>query len=180
MGRSLITRPNSCSRTTAIISRRDDATSTTPATTAAFSAAVGSEVVRVAVEAQVANTVEIADIMHDCGYACCSSPTNVRDVLSQVPKAALTAASVARVIGMMNKTCSGLEDGIPLTYGVYGDNASYYHPPIERFDRVEVLKGAAVNLYGPQTIGGVINYITPIPSKTPTGGLSLANWSSPT
>ncbi|MGQ3055731.1 MAG: TonB-dependent receptor family protein [Nevskia sp.] len=67
-----------------------------------------------------------------------------------------------------------LEDGIPLTYGVYGDNASYYHPPIERFDRVEVLKGATVNLYGPQTIGGVINYITPIPSKTLTGGLSLA------
>ncbi|MDH4457406.1 MAG: TonB-dependent receptor plug domain-containing protein [Nevskia sp.] len=67
-----------------------------------------------------------------------------------------------------------LEDGIPVTYGVYGDNASYYHPPIERFDRVEVLKGAAVNLYGPQTIGGVINYITPIPSQALTGGLSLA------
>lgn len=67
-----------------------------------------------------------------------------------------------------------LEDGIPVTYGVYGDNASYYHPPIERFDRIEVLKGAAVNLYGPQTIGGVINYITPIPSQELTGGLSLA------
>jgi Fe(3+) dicitrate transport protein len=26
-----------------------------------------------------------------------------------------------------------LEDGIPLTYAPYGDNASYYHPPIERF-----------------------------------------------
>jgi len=67
-----------------------------------------------------------------------------------------------------------LEDGIPVTYGVYGDNASYYHPPIERFDRVEVLKGAAVNLYGPQTIGGVINYITPIPSQDLSGELSLA------
>lgn len=67
-----------------------------------------------------------------------------------------------------------LEDGIPLTYGVYGDNASYYHPPIERFDRIEVLKGAAVNLYGPQTVGGVINYITPLPSEALTAGLALA------
>jgi Fe(3+) dicitrate transport protein len=56
-----------------------------------------------------------------------------------------------------------LEDGIPLAYAPYGDNASYYHPPIERFDRIEILKGAAVNMYGPQTIGGVINYLTPTP-----------------
>jgi Fe(3+) dicitrate transport protein len=56
-----------------------------------------------------------------------------------------------------------LEDGIPLAYAPYGDNASYYHPPIDRFARIEVLKGAAVNLYGPQTIGGVVNYITPTP-----------------
>ena len=56
-----------------------------------------------------------------------------------------------------------LEDGILLAYAPYGDNASYYHPPIDRFDRIEVLKGASVNMYGPQTIGGVINYLTPTP-----------------
>ncbi|MCK7508581.1 MAG: hypothetical protein MZV70_33995 [Desulfobacterales bacterium] len=28
-----------------------------------------------------------------------------------------------------------LEDGIPLAYAPYGDNASYYHPPVERFER---------------------------------------------
>lgn len=54
-----------------------------------------------------------------------------------------------------------LEDGIPLSYAPYGDNASYYHPPIERFSRIEVLKGASQVRFGPQTIGGVINYITP-------------------
>jgi Fe(3+) dicitrate transport protein len=54
-----------------------------------------------------------------------------------------------------------LEDGIPLSFAPYGDNASYYHPPIERFERIEVLKGAAQVRFGPQTIGGVINYITP-------------------
>lgn len=54
-----------------------------------------------------------------------------------------------------------LEDGLPLTYGPYGDNASYSHPPIRRFERIEVLKGASQIRFGPQTVGGVVNYITP-------------------
>ncbi len=56
-----------------------------------------------------------------------------------------------------------LEDGVPLAYAPYGDNASYYHPPIDRFERIELLKGAGQILFGPQTIGGIINYITPAP-----------------
>jgi Fe(3+) dicitrate transport protein len=66
-----------------------------------------------------------------------------------------------------------LEDGLPLAYAPYGDNASYYHPPIERFERVEVLKGAEQILFGPQTIGGVVNYITPTPPQERGGALSL-------
>lgn len=67
-----------------------------------------------------------------------------------------------------------LEDGIPLSYAPYGDNASYYHPPVERYQRIEVLKGAGQTLYGPQTIGGVINYITPNPTEEFSGGISVA------
>ena len=60
-----------------------------------------------------------------------------------------------------------LEDGLPVTYAPYGDNASYYHPPVERFDRIEVLKGSSQIAYGPVTLGGVINYITPeAPART--------------
>ena len=70
-----------------------------------------------------------------------------------------------------------LEDGLPLAYSPYGDNASYYHPPIERFERVEVLKGAEQILFGPQTIGGIINYITPQPPQTPGGNLVLSGGS---
>ncbi|MGQ0585928.1 MAG: TonB-dependent receptor family protein [Gammaproteobacteria bacterium] len=66
-----------------------------------------------------------------------------------------------------------LEDGIPLAFAPYGDNASYYHPPVDRFDRIEVLKGAGQNIYGPQTVGGVINYITPAPPETLTSGVML-------
>lgn len=54
-----------------------------------------------------------------------------------------------------------LEDGIPLAYAPYGDNASYYYPAIDRFSSIEVLKGAEQIKFGPQTIGGVINHITP-------------------
>ncbi|HEU4593828.1 MAG TPA: TonB-dependent receptor [Pyrinomonadaceae bacterium] len=66
-----------------------------------------------------------------------------------------------------------LEDGIPLTYAPYGDNASYYHPPIDRFETVEVLKGSGQILYGPQTVGGVINFITRNPPLKPSGTLTL-------
>ena len=70
-----------------------------------------------------------------------------------------------------------LEDGIPLTYAPYGDNATYYHPPIDRFKRIEVLKGSGQIRFGPQTIGGVINYITPAPPARP-GGLIRATGGS--
>ena len=66
-----------------------------------------------------------------------------------------------------------LEDGIPLTYAPYGDNASYYHPPIDRFERLEVLKGGAQIAYGPQTVAGVVNYLTPRPPSEPTGSLTV-------
>lgn len=66
-----------------------------------------------------------------------------------------------------------LEDGIPFSQAPYGDPASYYHPPIHRFNRIEVLKGSGQILFGPQTIGGVINYITPQPPATPSGSIKL-------
>jgi Fe(3+) dicitrate transport protein len=66
-----------------------------------------------------------------------------------------------------------LEDGLPLAYAPYGDNATYYHPPVDRFERIEVLKGSGQVLFGPQTIGGVINYITPRPADEFGGTVSL-------
>ncbi len=54
-----------------------------------------------------------------------------------------------------------LEDGLPLAFAPYGDNATYYHPSFERFERIEVLKNAGQIAFGPQTIGGLVNYISP-------------------
>lgn len=66
-----------------------------------------------------------------------------------------------------------LEDGIPLGYAPYGDNAAYYHPPVERYESIEVLKGSGQIAYGPQTIAGVINYLTPNPPAKPALDLKL-------
>ncbi|MEM6782518.1 MAG: TonB-dependent receptor [Bacteroidota bacterium] len=56
-----------------------------------------------------------------------------------------------------------LEDGIPIQPAVYVYPNMYYNPPVERIDRVEVIKGSSTIRYGPQTMGGVINYITSRP-----------------
>jgi Fe(3+) dicitrate transport protein len=66
-----------------------------------------------------------------------------------------------------------LEDGLPLSFAPYGDNAAYYHPPIERFETVEIMKGGEQILYGPMTVGGVINYVTPTIPARPGGAITL-------
>ncbi len=71
-----------------------------------------------------------------------------------------------------------LEDGLPLTYGPYGDNATYSHPPVRRFDRIEVLKGASQIRFGPNTVGGVVNYVTPEAPSTFEAALMAAGGSN--
>jgi Fe(3+) dicitrate transport protein len=66
-----------------------------------------------------------------------------------------------------------LEDGVPLAYAPYGDNASYYHPPVDRFESIEVVKGSGQIGYGPRTVGGVVNYVTPPAPDKPSGSVSL-------
>lgn len=56
-----------------------------------------------------------------------------------------------------------MEDGIPVALNPYGEPEMYYTPAMDRMSGVEVLKGSGQILYGPQTVGGVINYITSDP-----------------
>lgn len=112
-----------------------------------------------------------------------SRPFNVDEALRRVPGVFVRpneeGFGLRPHIGIrgLNPTRSSkvllLEDGIPLTYAPYGDNASYYHPPIDRFESIEVVKGAGQILYGPATIGGVINYLTPSIPDRPAGELLL-------
>ncbi len=57
-----------------------------------------------------------------------------------------------------------LEDGVMIAPAPYSNPAAYYFPTAMRMHSLEVLKGAPLLRYGPQTTGGVVNMVsTPIP-----------------
>lgn len=70
-----------------------------------------------------------------------------------------------------SRTVLILEDGVPVALNPYGEPEMYYTPPVDRMERLEVVKGSGSILFGPQTIGGVINYVTPAPAASPGGSL---------
>jgi Fe(3+) dicitrate transport protein len=66
-----------------------------------------------------------------------------------------------------------LEDGMPLFLAPYGDPSAHYSTPLERVKRIEVVKGSGQVLYGPQTIGGMINFVTkPVPTDGVAGSIA--------
>lgn len=70
-----------------------------------------------------------------------------------------------------SRTLLVLEDGVPVALAPYGEPEMYYSPPIDRMNRVELVKGSGSILFGPQTIGGVLNYVTADAPSTATGSV---------
>ena len=66
-----------------------------------------------------------------------------------------------------------LEDGIPVALAPYGEPEMYYSPSIDRMSRVEVLKGSGQIIHGPQSVGGVINFVTPEPPSKFHGDIDV-------
>ena len=67
-----------------------------------------------------------------------------------------------------------LEDGMPIQPAPYVFSPLYYNTPAERIHEIEVIKGSAAIRHGPQTMGGVVNYLTKRPQRrTPGGTLTL-------
>ena len=64
-----------------------------------------------------------------------------------------------------------MEDGVPIQPAVYIYPNAYYNPPSERIDAMEVVKGSSAIRFGPQTMGGVVNYTT----RRPDGTRGLVN-----
>lgn len=72
-----------------------------------------------------------------------------------------------------SRTVLMLEDGVPIALAPYGEPEMYYTPPIDRMERVEIIKGSGSILFGPQTVGGVVNYVTADAPAEPVGRLRL-------
>ena len=54
-----------------------------------------------------------------------------------------------------------MEDGILITPAPYSAPAAYYVPNVNRMSAVEVFKGPSSIAYGPNTVGGALNFVTP-------------------
>ncbi|WP_317044109.1 TonB-dependent receptor [Hymenobacter gelipurpurascens] len=66
-----------------------------------------------------------------------------------------------------------LEDGIPLRpMGVFNHNALLEANPLA-ISSIEVVKGPASSLYGPEAVGGAINVLTKRPTSVPTASVGV-------
>jgi Fe(3+) dicitrate transport protein len=111
-----------------------------------------------------------------------SAPLTINEALRRVPGihvAEEEGMGLRQNIGFRgldpdrSRTVLILEDGVPIATLPYGGPGLYYAPPIERIERIEVIKGSGSILFGPQTIGGVVNYITPDPPEDFTVGVEV-------
>lgn len=102
-------------------------------------------------------------------------PFSVREALNQVPginivgEDAFVLAPNIGIRGLNPRRTSRtllMEDGVPLFLAPYGDPSAHYSTPLDRVSRIEVVKGSGQTLYGPQTVGGMINFVTkPVPKE---------------
>ncbi|MFN2397508.1 MAG: TonB-dependent receptor domain-containing protein [Gemmatimonadaceae bacterium] len=109
-------------------------------------------------------------------------PVSANEVLRSVPGVHIQeeeGAGLRANIGIRgldpdrSRTILVLEDGVPVALAPYGEPELYYSPPIDRMERVEVIKGSGSIAFGPQTIGGVINYVTADPPTERSGRIDL-------
>jgi Fe(3+) dicitrate transport protein len=106
-----------------------------------------------------------------------TQPRSTEDLLRRVPgiyikreedSAVVTNIGVRGLPAGDYKTLV-LEDGVPVQPGIFVGNSRYYNPRVQRMEGAEVLKGASSLRFGPNNIGGVINFLT----RTPDDGFAV-------
>lgn len=88
--------------------------------------------------------------------------------------------SIRGVDGNRSGKVTIMEDGILAAPAAYSAPSAYYTPTLGRMSGLEVLKGSSQIKYGPQTTGGVINYLsTPVPDvQTAYGRFSYGSYNN--
>lgn len=66
-----------------------------------------------------------------------------------------------------------LEDGTPINASAYLDPSAHYTPPMERLERIDVLKGTGHILHGPLNNHGIINFRNKKPTMVPETAIEL-------
>jgi Fe(3+) dicitrate transport protein len=106
-----------------------------------------------------------------------SGASNIRDVLRQVPGVQVQDSNgtggsdvslnlgVRGLASRLSPRSTVLMDGIPLSYAPYGQpQLSLFPLTAGNIEAVDVVRGAGSVRYGPQNVGGIINFVTrPIP-----------------
>lgn len=111
-----------------------------------------------------------------------SRPANVAEMLRRVPGANVRqdeGGGYRLDVGLRGldpgraRRVLVLEDGIPIAINPYAEPDLYYVPPVERMRGIEVVKGSGAILFGPQTIGGVIDFVTIAPPTRRTAAVEV-------
>jgi Fe(3+) dicitrate transport protein len=109
-----------------------------------------------------------------------AEPTDVAEMLRRVPGVQARQEygggqrldiSIRGLEGGRSRRVLVLEDGIPVALNPYAEPDMYYSPPVERMRGIEVVKGSGNILFGPQTIGGVVNFLTLAPTGDQTAAV---------
>ena len=102
---------------------------------------------------------------------------SLREVLAQQPGVQIASSGSYRsntgifLRGAVSSQTLVLIDGVRVGSATSG-GASLDNLPLERIDRIEILRGAASALYGPDAVGGVIQVFTRQPSQALELGVS--------
>jgi Fe(3+) dicitrate transport protein len=108
-----------------------------------------------------------------------ASVRGLDDALQRVPgvkifdetgTGALPQLSVRGLYESRSGRVQALSDGIPLALAPYGQTSlSLFPQTLATVDRIDIVRGGAAVQYGPNNVGGVINFISrPIPAKWET------------
>lgn len=113
-----------------------------------------------------------------------AKPTLITELINKVPGVAMLNYNNEQH-GMSIRQPMGtsayflyMEDGLPIRpMGVFNHNA-LIEMNIFAISNIEVVKGPVSSLYGPEAVGGAINFITQKPTAVPTARVSLQadNW----